>query len=126
MSRVAAQFRRLAEVAARAAPTLRVDLAVGDLSEFPAYRSFAYCTDNTKPIRIVVSPRLEHQDDRRIDGILRHEFGHAVYMLNGDYTHTERDADRLAERLFGATIRYDADDVQTTGRGVSPRPRRLG
>jgi len=126
VSRVAEQFRRLAEIATRAAPQLRIDLAVGDLSEFPAYRDFAYCTDNTDPIRIVVSPRLENQRAERIDGILRHELGHAVYMLGGDRTHSEREADKMAERLFGGIIRYDEFDVQTTGHGITPRPRRLG
>lgn len=56
-------------------------------------------------------------------GILMHELAHASLLQHGNDTHTEREADALAEKLWGHTIFYDEDGVQTTGHGVSPRPR---
>jgi hypothetical protein len=40
--------------------------------------------------------------------------------------HSERQADKLAEDLFGSPIYYDNDLIQSTERGVRPRPRHLG
>lgn len=95
----------------------RIDLAAGHPSQFPADRDFAYTTDATRPLRIVFAPKLEEQPLSRIEGVILHELGHAYRMLRGDNTHAERTADRVAERLFGVDIRYDAARVQTTGRG---------
>ena len=58
-------------------------------------------------------------------GVVLHELGHAILMLEGLDSHTERDADITAERVFGKKIRYDPTDwIQTTGAGVV-RPARL-
>jgi len=83
-----------------------------------------------------VAPKLERQSDDRIRALIRHELGHAVealYAYSTIHRRTgipiltpERYADAIAESIWGDTLRYDADDVQTLGEGVSPRPRRLG
>lgn len=108
--RVRACFRRLA----RRVPALgRVDLAAGRPGQFPAARDFAYTTNETSPIRVVFAPRLEAQQHGRIEGVMRHELAHALLLSRGDASHSEREADALAERLFGRPIWYDDDRVQT-------------
>ena len=82
------------------------------------------------------APKLNKQSDDRIRALIRHELGHAVEALYSYSTvqrrigvpilTPERYADAVAQEIWGDTIRYDADDVQTLGEGVSPRPRRLG
>jgi len=67
----------------------------------------------------------------RCTGVLAHELGHVALLMSGNAgngwneDHSERDADAAALALFGVQVRYDADDVQTSGPGVSPRPARL-
>lgn len=78
-------------------------------------RAYAYCTDLPDgSFAIHVAPKMDEADDSRIDGLMRHELSHAVLLYTGDLEHTERDADEIAEELFGAPLYYDQDDVQTT------------
>lgn len=65
------------------------------------------------------------REDRQ-RGVLAHELAHVSLLQHGDEEHSERACDEHAKRLFGITIRYDSDDVQTTGAGLSPRPAYLG
>lgn len=124
-SRVRPVFLRLlAEIQAHD-PTFRATLSKGAARDFPTPRAHAWCESSTPP-RIVYAPKLERADADRIEGVLRHEFGHALAFHMGEIDHTERDTDEIARRVFGRTIRYDADDVQTIGEGTSPRPLRLG
>ncbi len=59
-------------------------------------------------------------------GVLAHELAHAHLLQHGDETHSEREADSTAKKLFRYVITYDADDVQTVDpSGVQPRPKRL-
>ena len=124
-SPVLTAFRRLRAHAVAAFPGFDVVIRMGEPSEFPARRDHAYCID-VKPPAIVYAPKLERADAERIEGVLRHEFGHALAFFVVTPDHSERDADTVAALVFGAPIRYDADDVQTTGEGVTPRPKRLG
>ena len=71
---------------------------------------------------IGIAPRMLYASHARIRGVLAHEFGHVALLAEGHEEHTERDADRLAERVFGVQISYDEDDIQTTGPGMRPRP----
>jgi predicted SprT family Zn-dependent metalloprotease len=87
--------------------------------EFPHARNFAYCSDD---LVIVVAPKMVKSADHRIEGVLAHELGHAINFYLGNLRHSERDADDMAERIFGTTIFYDRDTVQSTEHGVSPRP----
>jgi len=76
-------------------------------------------------VHVHLSPRLESMTSDKRDGVVLHELGHAVLMLEGDDSHSEHDADVMAERIFGKKIRYDPEDwIQTTGKGVV-RPARL-
>jgi hypothetical protein len=118
-------FRRLRAHAVAAFPGFDITIRMGEPSEFLALRDHAYCID-VQPPAIVYAPKLERADAARIEGVLRHEFGHALAFHVYTPDHAERDADTVAALVFGAPIRYDADDVQTTGEGVTPRPRRLG
>lgn len=76
----------------------------------------------------------------RADAVIRHEIGHIVDLVllqtevdawalaKGVWLPVtlERRADTLAELIWGQTINYDSEDVQTLGLGVSPRPEELG
>lgn len=99
----------------------------GRASEFREARAHAYCTKGPWGIlRIVYAPKLVTSNVHRIRGVLGHEYGHAVLMTEGLDRHSERDADKVAEDLFGFDVSYDADLVQTTRRGTRPRPAHLG
>lgn len=119
-------FRRLLRAARATCPGLDVSLRVGDAAEFPKPRDHAYCeVVSRSPIRcrVTVAPKLLYAMKHRQEGVLRHEIGHAALLTMTTGDHTERQCDEMAEHLFGAPIRYDAEDVQTTRRdGVTPRP----
>jgi hypothetical protein len=103
-----------------------VDVAVGEAREFPERRNMAYCMGGKRgDLCVVVAPKLVRCDDPdRIEGVLRHEFGHAaLWYLGRD--HSERDADMMGERLFGDPIYYDSEEVQSLAPGVRPRPAHL-
>jgi hypothetical protein len=56
---------------------------------------------------------------RNLVALIRHELAHLANM-----SLSERQADALAMRVTGVPVRYDARDLQTTGRG-GKRPGRL-
>lgn len=105
-----------------------VRLAVGKEKDFPEARNMAYCSrdDDTGALEIVVAPKLLKGDADRIGGVLRHEFGHALLFFWGRLRHGERDADNVAEQVFGDPIFYDRETVQTLRDGLHPRPAYLG
>jgi hypothetical protein len=90
----------------------------------PAYRSFAY-TEIDEPIIIALAPKILDQPKPRIMGILLHELGHAMLISQGRIHHSEREADSIAERVFGEKIYYDYADVQNNQFGIRPRPSHL-
>lgn len=104
-----------------------VDLRLGDPEEFPARRNMAYTLkDRRGDLCVVVAPKLVMVDNLpRVEGVLRHEFGHAALWYLGSMNHSERDADHMGEQLFGDRICYDAEDVQTILPGKYPRPNHL-
>lgn len=121
-----ARFRRYWSIIDRLGVSLPVSLRVGRPAEFPKLRDYAYCKlDPDGVMTIVVAPKMRTAAPSRVEGVLMHEFGHAYLFHRGRLDHTERDADRAAEELFGAPIGYDRDDVQTSAGGVRPRPARL-
>jgi hypothetical protein len=127
MRRVSATFHVLHDYVRRHYdPTFHVELRRGDASEFTKKRNMAYCRLDRTGVYIHVAPKMERARQDQIDGVLRHEFGHAVFMLCGRPDHTERQADALAEDLFGAPIYYDRDLIQSTASGQRPRPSILG
>ena len=104
-----------------------VDFALGNPEEFPEARNMAYTARNKRgDLCIVVAPKLVVCDnEERVQGVLRHEFGHAVLWHMGKMNHSEREADTMGEDLFGEPIYYDAETVQTLAGGTRPRPHHL-
>lgn len=100
-----------------------VTLHRGRASEFPEKRNMAYCTSE---LRIYCAPKMERARLDQIQGVLMHEFGHAFAFGCGHMDHKERDADKIAELLFGCRIYYDDDLIQSTRYGLYPRPKHLG
>jgi len=122
-------FLRLhARASELAGPHFEVTLAEGEPHEFPALRNMAYChrDDGSGELTVVVAPRLVTGNLDRIEGVLRHEFGHALLFFWGYPQHGERDADSLAENVFGDPVYYDRETVQTIRGGTRPRPAHLG
>jgi hypothetical protein len=119
-------FRALAGGIAPHAPGLRCRLSRGDPADFPRERNFAMCgLIAPSEAEIIVAPKIEDEPDEVIAALLRHELAHAVFLFHGHDDHSERDADALAEVVWGDRINYDARDVQTLARGRWPRPEHL-
>lgn len=107
--------------------TLRVDSKAGQRDGQACARAYAFCEDlDDGSFRIAVAAKINDADDSRVEGLLRHELAHAVLLHGGDMEHTERDADEVAEELFGSPLFYDDEDVQTTDQSAPgarhPRP----
>lgn len=117
---------------------LPVVLAIGDPSDFPKKRNYAYCTNPAYGQQlgvghgccmIAVAPKILAADPPRVLGLLMHELGHAVdFLVTPDHPNhgSERRADSIAQQIWGIPIRYDGDTVQSTCCGVHPRPAHLG
>lgn len=126
MKRTRAIFRALAGGIATHAPGLRFRLSEGDPADFPNERNFAMCgllSDNEA--NVIVAPKMEHEPDAVIHALLRHELAHGILLFHGNEDHSERDADALAEAVWGDPLNYDHRDVQTIAPGKHPRPRHL-
>jgi len=107
--------------------TLDVDAKAGQRDGQACARAYAFCEDlDDGSFRIAVAAKMNDADDSRVEGLLRHELAHAVLLHGGDMEHTERDADEVAEELFGSPLFYDDEDVQTTDQSAPgarrPRP----
>jgi hypothetical protein len=87
-----------------------------------AARDFARSWQDTG--RVEVLAKLLAEPRPVVLGILRHELGH-VADPTPDRGGAEQRADDLAEVATGRRVRYDHRDVETTGPGRWPRPRRL-
>lgn len=100
-------------------------------------RQFGYCTVDP-PFRIAFAAKIEQMPDEYIDGLMAHEFGHAIDHRYGQKAleahfgkrlpdSVERRADKIAEYTFGRPIEYGKLDVQCIEcGGKQQRPRRLG
>jgi hypothetical protein len=86
---------------------------------------------------VTVAPSLGLLPMTKIVGVIRHELGHAAIFHGfeprvrgktarlAQYDRVERQADRVAEKLSGAKIYYDAKNIEVAGpgaRGKRPRP----
>lgn len=111
---------RLSEIARTR--TFAAQLVVGKPPEFPKARDYAHCYRRPGGLVVVtIAPRMIGQPMSRVDALLRHELAHGL-LLTLNQPHSERDCDKTAELVFGDLIRYDAEDVQTLGAGMHPRP----
>jgi hypothetical protein len=95
-----------------------VSLEIDYRGAYPDVRNYA----KTDGYVIYVSPKILSAEEHRIEGLLRHEFAHVVFIQSGNHHHTETETDKLAEDLFGDVILYDDDDVQSILYGRAPRP----
>lgn len=110
--------------------TIEVDERAGERDGHACARAYAFCEDLADgAFRIAVAHKMNDPsttDDSRVEGLLCHELAHAVLLHTGDLEHTERDADDVAEALFGSPLFYDEEDVQTTDQSAPgarrPRP----
>jgi hypothetical protein len=94
------------------------DVVLGVPEDFPKARDFAY----TDGAYIYFSPKILSALTHRVDGLLRHELAHVILMQKGLFSHSERDADRVAAWAFGTPILYDSEDIQSTLEGRPVRP----
>ena len=97
---------------------LKVNLVLDHEGSYPRKRDFAKTDGHT----IFLSPKILFCKKDRLEGLLRHELAHVLYMQHGNFDHTELETDNLAEIVFGSPIYYDKDDVQTISLGKRPRP----
>lgn len=122
----------------------RVPLYVdfGPYPHFKKKRGYAVAISNgdgTYHLRF--APKTLKAASHRVDGLIRHELGHlADYLVPKDDLDAlcvehygvklprtdERRADTIALAVWGVPLRYDADLVQSTHHGVTPRPAHLG
>jgi len=100
---------------------LAVGLVIDYKRPYPKPRDFA----QTDGMIIYVSPKMLSAEAHRVEGLLRHEFAHVVFIQSGNWDHTERETDMLAEEMFGDVILYDSEDIQSISEGRSPRPHYL-
>lgn len=117
------------------------EVEFGDYPHFRTTRGFGvtFFEPKTRECKMRYAEKLLRQPIERIEGIVRHEFGHVVDFLVPEPVLTrifatfdlglepgaERRADQIAEFIWGP-IYYDNDLVQNTKHGVTPRPARLG
>jgi len=94
------------------------EVVLGASENFPKARDFAY----TDGAYIYFSPKILSAPTHRVDGLLRHELAHVILMQKGLFSHSERDADRVAAWAFGTPILYDSEDIQSTLEGRPVRP----
>ena len=74
---------------------------------------------------VSILARALHLPRRNVAGLIRHELGHLADPVE-HRAGAEQRADDIAEMVCGRKIRYEGrHQIQTTGRGVYPRPRNL-
>jgi hypothetical protein len=101
-------------------------------------RQFGYCMD-VRPIVIAFAPKTDGLATPFIEGLMRHEFGHALDFRYGKQklerhlgtklpAGVERRADAIAGAVFGDQIAYGGPNLVQCVRchGRSPRPKHLG
>lgn len=131
-------FDELQDQAEKRCGPLQVMFTIGHASDFPKPRNYALCTNplygDTVGVGkgwclIVAAPKILKAEMPRIEGLLMHELGHAIdFLVTPDHPNngSERRADDIAREIWGVTIRYDHETVQSTCCGVHPRPAHLG
>lgn len=117
-----------------------VVIKVDKASNYPNKRDYAMCGWDGKQITIFVAPKFLTASTDRQDALIRHELGHACIFVKGKKwlkrkcsamnvnlpMTEERCADMIAMVIWGNSILYDRDLVQSLKCGISPRPAFLG
>jgi hypothetical protein len=117
------EFRRLRRIAAQRFSGVAKTALILDPTVHDTPRHFA-CTNKSQ---VRVAPELSAEPPEVISAVLRHELGHVVVLCG--YAKAargrdaqERQADEIAERVYGKHISYDERGVQTLKAGTRPRP----
>jgi hypothetical protein len=133
MQPVTRQFNELVKVAAKDMEPVKYTRLVADPTVHTTPRAYGMAgIEDGWPV-IKVAPELADQPASVILGVLAHEIGHILIMLGREamrsgYDSSERQADEVAESVFGKKIFYNENGVQCAGRGARgkrPRPRGL-
>lgn len=107
---------------------------------FQTRRGFAVTFYDGMHCDVLYAYKILTQHPTRVEGIVRHEFGHVLdfyvpkrLLVAWAFERgvrlpltTERRADEIARAVWGRHLLYDGEDVQNTRTGVTPRPIRLG
>lgn len=107
---------------------------------FQTARGFAVTFYDGMNCDVLYAEKILQQHPSRVEGIVRHEFGHVLdfyvpqrLLIAWAFERgvrlpltTERRADEIARAVWGRHLLYDTEDVQNTRSGVTPRPTRLG
>lgn len=116
---------------------LHQDEVAGSDNGHGSERQFGYCTTKP-PFQIAFAAKIETLPPAYIDGLMAHEFGHAIdhrygrKHLEGLFgvrlpDSVERRADKIAEQTFGRRVEYGDLDIQCIScGGKKQRPRKLG
>jgi hypothetical protein len=136
-NRLLSAFHTLRDQAARTFPDVEIvefrviphaALIRGNADQ--AERARAFCTYEPD-VAIFCSSILDSEAEHRIQGVMRHEFGHAIEAVYGVATvrkflrikpaAPEHRADEIARIVFGRRIGYDDQAIQTiNGGGLRP------
>lgn len=128
-------FTRLQAQAQTQHPELaQVRLEVDPVIHQRSARSYGDARLTDQGPTICLAPELATCPACERDGVIGHELGHVVVLLGlvkpmRGYDAAERQADEIAERLFGQQIFYTENGkVQCMGKGakgIRPRPKGL-
>lgn len=121
--RIFVQERKLFSAFPKVARTEFVILDQPCTTKKCAFRDLAFAETGRFP-RVSLLARALKLSASNVRGLIRHELGH-IADPNVDAPGREQRADDIAEWVSGQKIKYDARDVQTTGRGKYPRPKYL-
>lgn len=97
----------------------KLKYVIDDPKKYPKARDYAMTDGYT----VFLAPKILKANLSRVQGLLRHEMGHAVFLQAGWHDHTERQTDKMAEVLFGDVIYYDKEDIQTIEAKGNKTPR---
>ena len=126
--------QRWAEAVAAFPPlkTLQTGWVFGESLHFTSPRGYAVSVFDGPVCYLKFALKILDAPLHRVDAIVRHEIGHLVDFSGlielppSLPTTPERRADSIAELIWGQTIKYDAEFVQTLEEGTNPRPEHLG
>ena len=101
------QQKRIAE--RRFGYRLDFDFVLDLDDDYPNERDFA----KTDGYSIYFSPKIRTASPEQVKGLVRHEIAHVIYIQQG-VSHSETDADGLAEAIYQEPLYYDRQGIQTT------------
>ena len=133
MKPVIEEFNKLSGLAAKKYPEISRTKLFADPSIHDTPRHFAMAGIEKEGPAIRVAPELASRPVGEIHGVIMHELGHilvllGIFPMKRGHDASERQADAVAEQVFGKKIYYKKNNVQCAGpgsRGVRPRPKGL-